>query len=281
MVKGVSTITSIKQDSLKKIHTISSSHKKAEISLGKTKIQALIDTGAEVNILLESNVPKTIRRIFRTPVTLQPYGSAIITPKGQITLDTTWSNTTQKATWVVIGDRDLHDHPCNLISCKLAEALGIISFNGPPSQVSAISSHNTQNQVCNNDFDNLKNKSQQSVASILSKYEDVFTGLGKLKASPVHFHEPVIQPPRQIPYQLQSSFEKIIHEMERDDVIEQHSSFSPQTRWKHGNHSGLEEPQPSPRRPPLADTSCRRHPAHVQWKIDFQQAGSQNSISST
>ena len=158
-------------------------------------------------------MPKTIRRIFRTPVTLQPYGSAIITPKGQITLDTTWNNTTQKATWVVIGDRDLHGNPCNLISCKLAEALGIISFNGPPSQVSAISSHNTQNQVCNNDFDNLKNKSQQSVASILSKYEDVFTGLGKLKASPVHFHlkpnaKPVIQPPRQIPYHLQPNFEK-------------------------------------------------------------------------
>ena len=188
MVKGVSTIASIKQNSPKQIHAVSSSHKQAEISIGKAKIQALIDTGAEVNILLESNVPKNIRRIFRTPVTLQPYGSAIITPKGQITLDTTWNNTTQKATWIVIGDKDLHGNPCNLISCKLAESLGLIFFNSPPSQVSAISSHNSQNQLCNNDFEDLKNKSQQSVASILSKYEDVYTGLGKLKASPVHFH---------------------------------------------------------------------------------------------
>ena len=227
MVKGVSTITSIKQDSPRQIHAISSSHKQAEINIGKTKIQALIDTGAEVNILLESSVPKNIRRIFRTPVTLQPYGSAIITPKGQITLDTTWNNTTQKATWIVIGDKDLHGNPCNLISCKLAESLGLISFNSHPCQVSAISSHSSQNQLCNNDFEDLKNKSQQSVASILSKYEDVFTGLGKLKASPVHFHlkpnaKPIIQPPRQIPYHLQPNFEKIIHEMERDDVIEQH-----------------------------------------------------------
>ena len=225
MVKGVSTITSINQESPKKIHTVSSSHKKAEISFGKTKIQALIDTGAEVNILLESNVPKNIKRIFRTPVTLQPYG--IITPKGQITLDTTWNDRTQKATWVVIGDQDLHGNPCNLISCTLAESLGIISFNGPPSQISAISSHSSQNQLGSNDFESLKNKSQQAIASILSKYEDVFTGLGKLKASPVHFHlkpnaTPIIQPPRQIPYHLQSSFEKIIQEMERDDVIEQH-----------------------------------------------------------
>ena len=194
---------------------------KQKISIGKAKIQALIDTGAEVNILLESNVPKNIRR------TLQPYGGAIITPKGQITLDTTWNNTTQKATWIVIGDKDLHGNPCNLTSCKLAESLGLISFNSLPSQVSAISSHNSQNQFCNNDFEDFKNKSQQSVAIILSKYEGVFTGLGKLKASPVHFHlkpnaKPIIQPPRQIPYHLQPNFEKIIHEMERDDVIEQH-----------------------------------------------------------
>ena len=227
MVKGVSTITSIKQDSPKQIHAISSSHKQAEIGIGKVEIQAHIDTGAEVNILLESNVPKKIRRIFRTPVTLKTYGSAIITPKGQITLDTTWNNKTQKATWIVIGDKDLHGNPCNLISCKLAESLRLISFNNPPSQVSAISSHNSQNQLCNNDFDNIKNKSQQSVASILSKYEDVCTGLGKLKANPMHFHlkpkaKPIIQPPRQIPYHFQPNFEKIINEMERDDVIEHH-----------------------------------------------------------
>ena len=172
----------------KELHTISSSRKKAEISIGKAKIQALIGTGAEVNILLESIVPKNIRRIFRTPVTLQPYGRAIITPKGEITLDTTWNNTTQKAPWIVIGGKDLHGNPYNLISCKLAESLGLISFNSPPSQVSAISSHNSQNKLCNNDFDNLENKSQQSVASTLSKYECVFAGLGNLKASLVHFH---------------------------------------------------------------------------------------------
>ena len=160
-------------------------------------------------------MPKNIRRIFHTPVTLQPYGSAIITPKGQITLDTTWNNTTKKATWVVIGDRNLHGNPCNLISCTLAESLGLISFNSPPSQISAISSHNNQIQPGNNDFESLKNKTLPSVTSILSKYEDVFTGLGKLKANPVHFHlkpdaKPIIQPPRQVPYHLQPNFEKIM-----------------------------------------------------------------------
>ena len=117
----------------------------------KHKIQALVDTGAEVNILLESNVPHHIRRIFHTPITLQPYGSKIITPKGQITLDTTWNKATKRATWIVIDDNDLQGNPCNLISCTLAESLGIISFNGFPSQVSAISCHSSDNQPENND----------------------------------------------------------------------------------------------------------------------------------
>eukprot|EP00794_Sanderia_malayensis_P012521 gene12521-13805_t len=133
LAKGVFTITSIKQDCPKEIDTISSSHKQAEISLGKAKIQALIDKSAEVNILLERKVPKNIRRIFGTSITPQPYGSSIITPKGQITLDTTWNNKTRKATWIVIDGRDLHGNPCNLISSTLAESLGrIISLNGNP-----------------------------------------------------------------------------------------------------------------------------------------------------
>ena len=227
MAKGISTIISADQNPPKPLHTISSCHKQAEISIGNTKIQALVDTGAEVNILLESNVPYHIKRIFHTSITLQPYGSKIITPKGQITLDTTWNSATKRATWIVIDDNDLQGNPCNLISCTLAESLGIISFNGFPSQVSAISCHKNDNQPENNDFESLKSKTQPSTASILSKYENVFTGLGKLKAHPVHFHlkpnaKPIIQPPRQIPYHLQPAFEKIIHEMERDDVIEQH-----------------------------------------------------------
>ena len=130
MAKEISTIISTNQNPPTPFHTISSCHKQAGISFGNTKIQALVDTGAKVNILVESNVPHHVRRIFHTPSTLQPYGSTIITPKGQITLDTTWNNATKRATWIVIDDNDLQGIPCNLISCTLAESLGIISFNG-------------------------------------------------------------------------------------------------------------------------------------------------------
>ena len=169
-------------------------------------------------------MPHHIRRIFHSPSTLQPYGSTIITPKGQITLDTTWNNATKRATWIVIDDNDLQGNPCNLISCTLAESLCIISFNGFPCQVSGMSCHNSDSQPQNNDFEILKSKTQPSTSSIFSKYESIFTGLGKLKAQPVRFDlkpnaKPIIPPPRQIPYQLQPAFEKIIHEMERHDAI--------------------------------------------------------------
>ena len=164
MGKGISTIISTDQNPPKPLHAISSCHKQAEISIRNTKIQALVDTGAEVNILLESNVPHHIRRIFHTPITLRPYGSKIITPKGQMTLDTTWNNATKRATWIVIDDNDLQGNPCNLISCTLAESLGIISFNRFPSQVSAISCHNRENQPENNDFESLKSKTQPSTS---------------------------------------------------------------------------------------------------------------------
>ena len=199
MTKRSSAIISTNQNSPKSIHTISSCHKQAEIIIGNTKIQALVDTGAEVNILLESNVPHHIRRIFHIPITLQPYDSTIITPKGQVTFNTTWNIANKRATWIFIDDKDLQGNPCNLIPCTLAESLGITSFNESPRQVSAISCHNSGSQPKNHDFESLKSKTQPTTSIILSKYENFFAGLGKLKAQPVHFHlkanaRPIIQP---------------------------------------------------------------------------------------
>ena len=54
------------------------------------KTHSMIDTGAEVSILLESKVPLShIKKIFQTSITFQPYGSEIITSKGHIILDAT------------------------------------------------------------------------------------------------------------------------------------------------------------------------------------------------
>ena len=181
-----------------------------------------------MNILLESMVPPSIRRIFPTPVTLQPYCSSLIKPKGQITLDTTLQNKTMRATWVIINDKDLCGKPCNLVSFALAESLGILSFNNPPHEVNSVLNSTIHNLQTSKNFHNTLNSTHPSVANILSKYESVFSALGKLHANPIHFHlkpdaKPVIQPPRPIPYHLQGAFDKLICDMEDYGVIEQHS----------------------------------------------------------
>ena len=119
-------------------------------------------------------------------------------------------------------------HETNKGSCALAESLGILSFNNPPHDVKSVLNSTIHNSQTSKIFHNLLNSTHPSIANILSKYESVFSGLGKLNANPVHFHlkpdaKPVIQPPRHIPYHLQGAFDKLICDMEDDGFIEQHS----------------------------------------------------------
>lgn len=209
----ISTLSAINCATPKQIHTITESPKRTHLSVGHHKIEAIIDTGAEVNILLESEVPSHIKRIFRTPITLQPYGSKIITPKGQITLETTWGNATTNAKWVIVDNTDLKGSPSNLLPCKLTKSLGIISFHNPQHDIRTMTTRNIELQK-------LQQQVTPDIASILSNYPRVFDGLGKLKADPVVLHlcpdaKPIIQPPRHIPFHLQQDFTKIIDTMEQ------------------------------------------------------------------
>ena len=193
--KGISAVKTMKGESLQAIHTLSNNHKTGEVLIGKTnsKIQALIDTGAEVNILLESMVPPSIRRIFPTPVTLQPYGSSLIKPKGQITLDTTWHNKTMRATWVIIDDKDLCGKPCNLVSFALAESLGILSFNNPPHEVNSVLNSTIHNSQTSKNFYNLLNSTHPSVANRggSSTFSDILKG-SKYKTTPKDHTQTII-----------------------------------------------------------------------------------------
>ena len=91
--------------------------------------------GAEANVILESQVPDKIRRLTATHLQLQPYGSKLITPKGEFTVHTHWKNKKSKSTWIVVDDNDLSEKPINLVSCNRAESLGIITFNTPSMKI--------------------------------------------------------------------------------------------------------------------------------------------------
>ena len=44
-------------------------------------------------------------------------------------------NAITKDTWIIVDSADLKVSPSNLLSCKLAESLGIISFHNPQTKI--------------------------------------------------------------------------------------------------------------------------------------------------
>lgn len=61
--------------------------------------------------------------------------------------------------------------------------------------------------------------------TLITKYADVFQGIGKLKSFQLHVPidesvEPVIQPVRRVPYHLREKLEKRLSDLVRDDIIE-------------------------------------------------------------
>ena len=69
------------------------------------------------------------------------------------------------------------------------------------------------------------NKDQ--LQQILSKYLHSFEGLGKLKTHQIKLHintsiKPIVKPQRTVPYHLQQQVNKVIEDMIKNDVIEEH-----------------------------------------------------------
>ena len=130
--------------------------------------------------------------------------------------------------WIVVGDNDLPGKSINLVSCNLAESLGIITFNTSSMEIkgSLINPMGTKT-ASTNDTTELTKSVRPPIACISTQHSSVFHSLGKMKAKPIQLHvkpnaSPVIQPPRPILYHLKDTFNDVISKMESDDVIESH-----------------------------------------------------------
>ena len=78
----------------------------------------------------------------------------------------------------------------------------------------------------------LKCKESPAIQDILAAYPENFSSLGKLNGHVVKLHvddnvKPVAEPPRRVPYHLESRVEESIVEMMKNDVIEEHPSGEP------------------------------------------------------
>ena len=96
-----------------------------------------------------------------------------------------------------------------LLSGRVSEELGIISFNPTPDSQEPIIRRNTA-------------PTDDAKAHIISQYPEVFSGIGTLKDHLVKFHinetiPPVAAPARPVPFHLRKRFEKGIQIMEENN----------------------------------------------------------------
>ena len=100
----------------------------------------------------------------------------------------------------------------------MAKQLGIIHFTPVTNVFQPINMIYSQN----------KGHLQQ----ILSKYPHNFEDLGKLKTHKIKLHmdtsiKPVVETQRTVPYHLQQQVDKVIEDMTKNDVIEEHPMLEP------------------------------------------------------
>lgn len=163
--------------------------------MNRDKVQALIDSGAAVNIISVKtyNNLSIQPRLLHTYLRILPYGSKSALPSIERFTDCveTWNKRKTDATFYVVrGDG------CSLLSSQLADELGLIkiihSIMPPPTSFTLV------DQLINN-------------------HPELFDGIGKLKDFQVTLPiskdiQPTCQPHRRVPFYLR---EKVVAELWR------------------------------------------------------------------
>ena len=180
-----------------------------EISIGETKVEALIDSGADENIMDEVTFKSLGQNVSMKPSkrSVYPYGGSRAIPLlGEITCDVRMNERVCSACFTVVKG----DHG-NLLSYKTSCMLAAFENK---------LFHNTAlpKTACN--------QVKGFYASLMAKYPEVFTyRVGRLKNFEVKLHidkeiRPVKQPYRRIPYHLLKATEEEFQELLANDVLE-------------------------------------------------------------
>ena len=136
-------------------------------------------------------------------VKIKPYKSSPINVHGEVRCSVTFGNTSIPTVWHVISGS------CEpILSGQSALQLGIIKFTNKPDAFEPVLMISTQ----------AKGKSLKQ--SILQRYPENFTGIGKLKNHQVRLHtdnniKPICEPPRTIPYHLKDRAQQVLDDMKK------------------------------------------------------------------
>ena len=180
--------------------------------------KVLADTGAAVSVCGAEQAKKwgLFDRMSKSIVKIKPYKSQPIPTLGTSTCAVSVGERTVPVRWHIISQ------DCEPVLAGIkAVQLGLIQVSPKSSVHVPVRMIKCKDKV---DKDNLQ--------SILSSYPEVFHGLGNLRNHVVTLHEdksvkPVAEPPRRIPYHLESRVKELIDEMLQNDVIEEHPAGEP------------------------------------------------------
>lgn len=203
----------------------------ASIKVGDSNVKVMIDTGASVNIIDET----TFRRLKCRPsltkctISIFPYGSRTPLPAlGKFTAMVESKSQLTTATFHVLKGNN-----GSLLGYGTASQLGLIkianALHMSPQQHDQLQgSHSTDSQRASACIKTDGN----TIDDILSEYNDLFQGMGKLKDVQVKLHikkdvTPVTQPHRRVPFHVRKRIEAELQRLEDLDVIEKVNGPTP------------------------------------------------------
>ena len=176
-------------------------HPLFKVNIRETWLTLMADSGSSINILDENDYKKLANRpeLEDTSTRVYPYKS--IKPlkmlgKFETTIATKDGATSQEAIYVAEGAGG------SLLSWRASQKLGLIAIASP-----------------------LATEPKPGLQHLVQEYEDLFTGLGKLKDYQVHLHidesvQPSAQPHRRVPFHVRKQLEEQLEKDECNGVIE-------------------------------------------------------------
>ena len=177
------------------------------VSVNGHRLDVIADSGAEINIIDEQNYNEMKPKLCHDNTKILPYGSTTPLPVKGIFEATVKSSTQQsdEIFYVVAGSGG------SLLGWKTSKRLNLVCV---------VEQLSTSNQ-CNTAVDHL-----------VSEYDDLFQGLGKLRNVKVKLHiddtvKPVAQPHRRIPFHVRKQLEQELKRDEELGVIERVEGSTP------------------------------------------------------
>ena len=194
---------------------------KVKVTVGGHTFPIIVDTGATINVI-DSETFKQMENITLKPTKVKAYPftrSEAVRFKGKFNSVIETKSRYATATFFVLNEAQTG---C-LLSAETAQELGVITL-----RLNTLSKKSdVQNPVCTSH--------DPEISRIVSKFQDVFKGLGKLKGYTVKLNIdenaiPHAQPQRRVPFHVRNKVATAIKELVREGIIEPVPEDSP-SQW--------------------------------------------------